>query len=448
MRFDSLYFLLFFAVVFGLSRLRSIGPALYIIAGFAFYIVAGWQDFLVFAGMAVLNYLAALVVYKNKSILPLVLLLNTLPLLYFKYSGFLSGAFLAQSIFDTEILIPLGISFYTFQMIAYQVDLARGHYEPIRSFPRFYLFVSFFPQLVSGPIVRAKDTAPQIGKLFDRGPRKNLIYALGLGLCLLGLIKKIVLADSLAPFVNTAFSQMPTTMAQAWEGILIFGFQLYYDFSGYSDIVLGLAYLLGVRLPINFRQPYLAQSPSEFWRRWHITLSTWVRDYIYIPLGGNTLKGLAQLFALLFVMGLMGLWHGANWTFVAWGLGWGAAIVFWRYTETYMRKIAGLSWVLTMLVVFTLWVFFRAPDIDYALGYIRTMFSFDMNGYVFSAWLWVGILILVSLHRLESLFYNIKGIRFAKNYNSIIVCGLLAGLCLFLLILPKALNNPFIYFRF
>lgn len=448
MRFDSLYFLLFFIIIFGLSRIRAIGSAVHIIAGFAFYIVAGWQDFLVFALMIILNYLASFRVYKNKYLLPAILTLNTLPLLYFKYSVFFSGGFISQSIFNAEILIPLGISFYTFQMIAYQIDIARGQTLPIRSFAKFYLFISFFLQFTSGPIVRAKDTASQIGRLFDRGPRKYLIYSLGLGLCLMGLIKKIIFADSLSPFVNKAFSELPSTMVQAWEGILIFGFQLYYDFSGYSDIVLGLAYLLGIRLPINFRQPYLAQSPSEFWKRWHVTLSTWVRDYLYIPLGGNKLKGLPQLLALLFVMGLMGLWHGANWTFLIWGLGWGAAIVFWRYTEQYMKIIPGLSWTLTMFVVFTLWVFFRAPDISFAMQYIKTMFSFNFGLGYSSVFIWSGLLALAIFHKAESFFYNKRGIKIAKKMNYAFIWGLLIGLCLCLVMLPKAMNNPFIYYRF
>lgn len=266
MRFDALYFLLFFIVIFGLSRVRNIGPLIYIGASLLFYIVAGWKDVALILSMIVINYGLSFQIHK-KFMLPLTIIVNIGILLFFKYSAFLSENFLPQEIFSTDIIIPLGISFYTFQMIAYQVDLVRKDCVHISSFPKFFLFIGFFPQLVAGPIVRANQFLPQLDRIFSGVPQKHIIYSLGLGLCLLGLIKKVILSDSIAPVVENAFTTLPNGMAEAWQGVMLFGFQIYYDFSGYTDIALGLAYLLGVKLPLNFRQPYLSKSPQEFWYR-------------------------------------------------------------------------------------------------------------------------------------------------------------------------------------
>ncbi len=452
MRFDSLYFLFFFLAIFGLSRVRHIGsviyPGVYIAASFLFYIVAGWKDLALILSLIILNYGASFIV-RRRLVLPAVIILNLGTLVFFKYSAFLSASFLPQDIFNADIIIPLGISFYVFQMIAYQVDLVRGHCNFIQSFPKFFLFIGFFPQLVAGPIVRASQLTSQIDRLFSQGARKNIIYSLGVGLCLLGLIKKVILSDSIAPLVDDAFLALPMGAIEAWNGILLFGFQIYYDFSGYSDIALGLAYLLGFRLPINFRQPYLAKSPQEFWQRWHITLSTWIRDYLYIPLGGSKVGGrLAQLAVLLFVMSVMGLWHGANWTFALWGIGWGLAIALWRFGGGYLNKVPMLSWFLTMMIAFTLWVFFRAPDISFAIEYIKIMFSFNFSSGAISLWGILALVLLGIFHSVEGKFYNIRGVRFLKRKNTAFYLGLLGGLCVLILILPKMLDNPFIYFRF
>ncbi len=449
MRFDALYFLFFFAIVYGLSKIPRIGPAVYILASFLFYIVAGWQDLALIITMIIFNYGASFYVSRSKIVFSTTVAINLATLLYFKYSSFLGSSLGANEIFNTQIIIPLGISFYVFQMIAYQVDIVRGTCRQITSFPRFYLFVAFFPQLIAGPIVRANDISNQINRLFKKGQRNNTIISLGLGLCLLGLVKKVILSDSLAPIVDTNFSIMPDTALAAWQGILTFTFQIYYDFSGYSDIALGLGYLLGIRLPINFKQPYLAKSPQEFWQRWHITLSQWVRDYLYIPLGGNKIKGpIKQLTALILVMTLMGLWHGANWTFAAWGASWGVAILLWRIGAPFFNKRPLVSWLGTLLVTVILWVFFRAPNMGFALDYLQIMFTpstLNMNNL---SWIWSGMIVLGGLHLLEGRYYNLKGIKLMKKINQPFCWGILIGLCFTILLLPKALDNPFIYFRF
>lgn len=448
MRFDALYFFFFFAIIFGLSRFKSIAPAIYIIASVLFYVVAGWKDCLLIILMILFNYCISFFIMKYKPALPIAILSNIGILVFFKYRVFLDGILLSQNLFSPEIIIPLGISFYTFQMIAYQVDLSRRTCSHIKSFPKFFLFIGFFPQLVAGPIIRANQLREQIDQFFKRKSQKKIIFSLGLGLILLGLIKKVILSDSLAPLVDESFSSIPETMAIAWQGAVLFGFQIYYDFSGYSDIALGLAYLLGFKLPINFRQPYLSKNPQEFWQRWHITLSTWIRDYIYIPLGGSRKGGwVQQAVVLLSVMAVMGLWHGANITFLYWGIGWGLAIFIWRIWGKYLYKTPYLSWTLLMIVCFTLWVFFRAPTIHFALDYIKIMFlPFEIGSLSISALLLFSFLAVFQIF--EGRFYNQKGLWFMKKINTSFFYGVLLGGCFLILMFPKDLNNPFIYFRF
>ena len=186
--------------------------------------------------------------------------------------------------FSQHLVIPLGISFYIFQLTAFQIDLSRGRAKPFYSLPRFALFKLFFGQLVAGPIMRWRQFGPQIHRLFDGTLPRRRLLGIALGLCLVGLIKKVVFADALAPFVETIFHKGPASAAAAWLGIFLFSSQVYFDFSGYSDIALGLGYLFGLRLAVNFRQPFTALTPQDFWRRWHITLSFWIRDYIFTPL--------------------------------------------------------------------------------------------------------------------------------------------------------------------
>lgn len=447
MRFDALYFLIFFATVFCLSRFKAIAPVVYLLASVLFYIVAGWQDCLLIISMIVFNYVMSFGVLRHKLVLPCVVSANVGTLVFFKYRIFLDGIVLSQSIFTGDIIIPLGISFYTFQMIAYQVDISRGACQLIRSLPKFFLFIGFFPQLVAGPIVRANQMRMQIDRFFEKGKQKNIIISLGLGLILLGLIKKVMLSDSIAPLVDKSFMSLPETAAAAWQGAILFGFQIYYDFSGYSDIALGLAYLLGFKLPINFRQPYLAKNPQEFWQRWHITLSTWIRDYLYIPLGGSREGSRGrQVTILLLVMGTMGLWHGANITFLYWGIGWGLTIALWRIFGKYLSKAPAVSWGILMVICFTLWVFFRAPDVDFALAYTQTMFSMNVGSLPLT--FVVGLVFLSAFHVIEGRFYNQRGVRLMKKINRPFFYGLFIGLCLLILMLPKNLDNPFIYFRF
>jgi len=247
---------------------------------------------------------------------------------WFKYAGFLSAnlAALGAPTPVLDIVLPVGISFFTFQQIAYLVDVSRGLSDRY-GFRDYLLFVAFFPQLIAGPIVHHREMMPQL--LTGRGPRAE-DFAIGATLFAAGLFKKVVLADSLAPFASPVFAAadagLAVTTAEAWGAALAYALQLYFDFSGYSDMALGLARLFGVRLPINFDSPYQATSLIDFWRRWHMTLSRFLRDYLYIPLGGNRQGPARRWVNLMITMALGGLWHGAGWGFLIWGLIHGAGL--------------------------------------------------------------------------------------------------------------------------
>ncbi|MCW5751309.1 MAG: MBOAT family protein [Alphaproteobacteria bacterium] len=299
---------------------------------------------------------------------------------YFKYAMFVAGNlnFLFGTDWDVgRIILPLGISFFTFQQIAYLVDAYR-HQAERSSLAEYALFVTFFPQLIAGPIVHHKDTIPQFrdGRTFR--PRLNN-FAVGLTIFAIGLFKKTVIADGLAFYATPVFALADqggnVTMLEAWSGALAYTFQLYFDFSGYSDMAIGLARLFGVRLPLNFFSPYKSTSIVEFWRRWHMTLSRFLRDYLYIPLGGNRGGAGLRYRNVLVTMLLGGLWHGAGWNFVLWGAIHGVALVVNQlWVASGLRRLPPLiAGLLTFLLVVFAWVFFRAETLDGALAILRGM---------------------------------------------------------------------------
>lgn len=286
-----------------------------------------------------------------------------------------------------KLIMPVGISFYTFMAVGYLVDVYRGKTEPVRHFGKYAIFVSFFPNISSGPIERAGHFIPQIDKekSFDYD---SVVY--GARLLMLGMIKKVVIADLMVKYVDAVFNKVPEHhgICFAWA-TLLYTFEIYCDFSGYSDMAIGVARMLGFELIGNFRQPYLASSIKEFWGRWHISLSTWFRDYVYIPLGGNRCKKARRDLNLLITFLLSGLWHGASWTFVLWGGIHGAAqIIENRIKETVgltrekektiSRPVKFLLTLVTFCIVSYAWMFFRANSISEALYIVRSMFT-DFN---------------------------------------------------------------------
>ena len=359
-------------------------------------------------------------------------------------------------------IVPVGISFYTFQTLSYSIDIFRGHLAPAPSFRDFLLYVSFFPQLVAGPIVRARSLLPQF--LARRSLNAKVVKA-GLYYVILGLFLKVVIADNLAPAVNEAFDkeQLPTmSPALAWLSVTYFSVQIFSDFAGYSYIAIGLAYFMGLHFPQNFRWPYISCGLSEFWRRWHISLSQWLRDYLYISMGGNR-RGPARTYLfLLITMLLGGLWHGAAWTFVAWGALHGLGLCVERRfrgahgSSAALRAPSGISESFVRLAqiaavfvfVLTTWVFFRATDFEMVSMLLNRMYVAPfVEDFGFGELSQARHLVLVApvviLH-MGQLAHEWYGIR-ANSY----VRALAAAIFLFLItVIQRDAPTEFIYFQF
>lgn len=394
---------------------------------------------------------------------------NLLLLAYFKYFNFLVSAIENVLPFSlerkfSEIALPLGISFFTFQGISYLIDVYRGDVKVQKSFLVFAMYKAMFPQLIAGPIVRYHDVAEQI---VDR-PTANAKIWFGFKLFIFGLAQKVLIANAVAFSADQIFAMVPIQIpiAQAWAGILCYSIQIFYDFSGYTNMAIGIAHMIGFSYPPNFNQPYSSASITEFWRRWHMSLSSWFRDYLYIPLGGNRLSPLRTYVNLALVFLLCGLWHGAAWTFVIWGAWHGALLIFERaglgaFLQRLPRPVAQAY---TLIAVIVGWVFFRAKDVPYALDYLATLFGFSaasssdlpwaMN---FNTGVWaalaLGIVLSVRKKRAEPRVNPASAcgtsFLFALPAAYIIdvlwVCG---ALLLSVASLAAGTYNPFIYFRF
>ena len=361
-----------------------------VLASFVFY---GWWNPVLLPlllGSIAVNYVFGRVLLRNrrKSLLVLGVAFNLGLLGFFKYTDFLIGtvnATLATAMPLQHILLPLAISFFTFQQIAYLVDVHKGGTtDP--DLLHYCLFVSFFPQLIAGPIVHHGEMIPQFqraGVLRFDGTR----LAVGMTIFIIGLYKKAILADGIAPYADRVFDAAATAtpgLIEAWSGALAYTFQIYFDFSGYSDMAVGIAFALGIRLPLNFNSPYKATSIIEFWRRWHMTLSRFLRDYLYVPLGGNRKGRSRRHVNLMAAMLIGGLWHGAGWNFVMWGGLHGAYLVI-NHAGRAARKRLGLApdtlgrggailgGGLTFVAVVVAWVFFRAPDLATAWSMLAGM---------------------------------------------------------------------------
>src|SRR3954452_9491957 len=331
--------------------------------------------------------------------------LNLAALCYFKYTNFLFDSFTAlpgAPLPFVNVVLPLGISFFTFQQIAYLVDVMRGA-KIERDLVSYTLFVSFFPHLIAGPLVHHAEMIPQFKR--GRSGRSAVLAARGLAIFAAGLFKKVVSADNLAQFVTPVFPHLDAgggvSTQWAWLSTLAYTLQIYFDFAGYSDMALGLALMFGIRLPVNFRSPYKATSIIEFWRRWHITLSRFLRDYLYIPLGGNRFGESRRYQNLMVTMLLGGLWHGAAWNFVIWGGLHGIYLCLnhlwraWRGDGGRASMPAkALSWAVTFLAVVIAWVFFRAKTAAGASGMIGSLFGFEAGS---SAYASPGILRVMDL---------------------------------------------------
>ena len=394
MLFNSYLFILLFLPValtgyFVLGRRSNVAAVAWLaLASLAFYSFSNWQFVLLLLASIAFNYGIGYLLIERKLRAPVRYAVLTagvagdlLVLGIFKYAGFFAAnlnAVLATH-FVVNIVLPVGISFYTFTQIAFLVDAFRGNVARY-ALPHYTLFVTYFPHLIAGPILHHRDMIPQFEREGTKRPDPHLILC-GVIIFAIGLFKKTCLADGIQPLVSLAFGLTPPTFDQVWIGVLAYTFQLYFDFSGYSDMAIGISLMFGIFLPLNFNSPYKATSIIDFWRRWHMTLSQFLRDYLYIPLGGNLHGPMLRYVNLAITMLLGGLWHGAAWTFVVWGALHGAYLCINHVWNKYGPKIAprftraadvaGL--ILTFLAVVIAWVFFRAENIEWAIYVLAKM---------------------------------------------------------------------------
>jgi len=485
---DSLFWLLMLGVMLVYTyQYQQIATRNLFLLGFSlfFYYKAGGYFFVLLLLSTVIDYYAGKFIAQSSHKptrlfwLNFSLVANLSLLGYFKYAYFFTDTFnaVAGTQFKTinwfaqalngltgssldiyTIVLPVGISFYTFQTISYSVDVYRGDVEPARNIWDFAFFVSFFPQLIAGPIVRAADFIPQIYQPYRLSEAD---YSRAIVLILGGLFKKIVISDYLAVNLIDRVFENPERFTGFENLLAVYGYalQIYGDFSGYSDIAIGLALLLGFRLPDNFNAPYQASSITDFWRRWHISLSTWLRDYLYVPLGGNR-HGLARTYLHLMVTMLLGgLWHGAAWRFVLWGGLHGAALALHRFAQGSRRKAAPSGWgvllvnrLATFHFVCFCWIFFRAKDLDQVgkiLHQILFNFRFDLLP---QAWqvhqevIWI-MLLGYGLHSLPNTWSK-ETERFFQIFPDWLKAVVIVLVILGLYQARNAALQPFIYFQF
>jgi len=393
MLFNSLEFIYFFLPValglfFFAGVFRSLEFSRTLLLFFSLLFYGYWHaaHLLLILISLFFNYLMALLIYRfrRRSLFVAGVIANLGMLFYFKYANFFLGQlapWLPVWASSIHVLLPLGISFYTFQKIACLADIYQGKAVPLR-FDTYALFVTFFPQLIAGPITHQSETVPYLKSrrlLFFQ--EKNFFS--GVVFFILGLAQKVLLADSVSGFVDRGYANTAAlTGIEAWGVALAYGMQIYFDFSGYSNMACGLALMFNVRLPFNFNSPYQALSLIDFWRRWHITLSRFLRDYLYIPLGGSRFGQARQTLNLMVTMMLGGLWHGASWTFVVWGAYHGFFLTLNHWFSGKFRLHTGFSRSLTLGIVLLGWVFFRSPDFHTAVLMLKNLFG--SNGFSMS----------------------------------------------------------------
>ena len=433
MLFNSLEFIIYFPIVvafyFAITpRYRWI---LLLLASYYFYMCWNYKYIILIITSTIIDYIAGIhinkekVKWRRKTYLLLSLLTNLGLLFSFKYFNFFGDSLnfifdkinLMQHLPELNVLLPVGISFYTFQTLSYTIDVYRGAKEPERHFGKFALYVAFFPQLVAGPIERSTRLLPQMHQhfKFDYERVKN-----GILLMLWGFFKKVVIADRLAEYVNMVYNNTSDYGGTHYIiATIFFAFQIYCDFSGYSDIAIGSASIMGYNLMRNFKRPYLANNIREFWQRWHISLSTWFRDYLYIPLGGNRVVKWRWYYNLFITFLISGLWHGANWTFIVWGALHGFYLVFAIWTSGIRGKINTAVFgknkslynfshiIITICLAWFAWIFFRANTIGDAFLIIKKIISQPKPIELFNNILGLVVLFII-LHSFKILEEKVK----------------------------------------
>lgn len=400
----------------------------------------------------------------RKLMLTLSVSINLGLLFYFKYSNFFIenvNAVLSVVGFNqiqwTKLILPIGISFYTFETITYVVDVYRRVHKPLHNFWDYQLYIILFPKLIAGPIIRYHDLADQITDRSQNESYENRLT--GFYRFIIGLSKKVLIANHMGQQADLIFSMNFANLdsGTAWIGIIAYTFQIYFDFSGYSDMAIGLAKMIGFKFPENFNNPYISQSITEFWRRWHISLGAWMRNYLYIPLGGNRVSKYRLYFNLWFVFLASGLWHGASWSFVIWGAYHGIFLVLERsFFLKVLEKIGKFpSTILTFIIVVIGWVFFRVEKVGDAFTFIKRMFSFDFKGVPslgveFYTFLFIAVFFafFTYTNKGKSIQDNIYFNTYPKRRHVAVAAIALLLLMLSISSITSFGFNPFIYFRF
>ncbi len=415
----------------------------------------------------ILNYFCGQDIYEKrdnaramKMSLMFGVVMNLLILGFFKYYGLLMdtiNAILPIDIPYRVLALPIGISFYTFQAMSYLIDVYRKEVKPQENVLYFALYISMFPQLIAGPIVRYIDIEEQLKERSINSTK----FGEGAMYFIRGLAKKVVLANTFGSvYEQVAAMQMGSfSTLTAWVGAIAYAFQIYFDFGGYSDMAIGLGKMFGFEFLPNFNYPYIAKSITDFWRRWHISLSTWFREYVYIPLGGNRCTPSRHILNLLIVWMLTGLWHGAQWNFMFWGLYYGVILILEKYLwGSKIEKLpAAVQHIYAFVLVLFGWVFFFSPTLGYAGQYLKVMFGigakgiFDKQGFfmIFTNWLLIVIAILASAPRGYKLLKKITGCWQSEEVRAIVTCAVyIAMFLLCIAFLVTETDNPFLYFRF
>ena len=476
MVFSSILFILYFLPVFLLTYyLVGIKYKNLVILCFSIFFYAWGAPKFVFVllGTTFLDYYLVRLMYKvdnekyKRIYLALSVIINVGLLCYFKYSNFfidninhLLSIAGYENVHWIRVVLPIGISFYTFETITYVIDVYRGVHKPLNNFWNYQLYIMLFPKLIAGPIVRYHDLADQIDPV-KRSENDTLDNKLiGFYRFVIGLAKKILIANQLGMYADSVltmdFANLDTVTA--WTGILAYTFQIYFDFSGYSDMAIGISRMIGFRIPENFMNPYTSSSVTEFWRRWHISLGNWMKYYLYIPLGGNRVNSKYRLYFNLWVVFLIsGLWHGAEWNFVIWGAYHGVFLILERMflLKIYERVGRILSTFITFIIIVIGWVFFRIEGFNKAILFLKDMFRFHCNENVV---LDSKVLFVFALAIIFSFFTMFKvGLRIQngfyvnqytvnRHYLTSIISLLLLILCIS--VIAAFGFNPFIYFRF
>lgn len=475
MVFSSIVFLLYFLPAFLL--LYFVTPAklknlLILFSSILFYAWGAPLFIFVILGTTTLDFFLVRVMHKSandkkrKFFLVLSLCLNLGLLFYFKYCNFFVENFNTllhvigvNGVKWASVILPIGISFYTFESLTYAIDVYRRVHKPLSNFWNYQMYIILFPKLIAGPIVRYHEISDQVS---DRSVNYTIDNILaGFYRFCIGLGKKVFIANVMAAKADLIFSSdlATITAGTAWLGALTYTFQIYFDFSGYSDMAIGLGKMMGFKFPENFNNPYTSQSITEFWRRWHMTLGNWMRNYLYIPLGGSKVESKSRLyFNLWFVFLASGFWHGAAWTFIIWGIYHGIWLVLERaFLLKIYQKIGPIaSTLLCFVLVLIGWVFFRADSFSFALGMIKKMgsFNFSIDGALLDTQFlfFAALAILFSFFTAFSTGQKIQQKVYSSSFSILGNVGMtIASLLLFTLCVAAITSsnfNPFIYFRF